>query len=151
MMTDMTMTRQTPWHVWVVGVLSLLWVAYPSYDFISTITRGEAYWRESGMTQAMIDYYNAMPAWMYGPWVMGVWGAVAGSILLLLRNRFAVHAFAVSLVGAVITMLYGQVISRAPPPPPEMAMMNWIPYAVVAIAVFLLWYAWTMKKKDVLS
>ena len=149
-MTD-TMKAATPWHLWAVGGISLLWNAFGGYDFVMSMTQGETYWRASGMTDAMIAYYNAMPAWMYAPWVLGVWGAVAGSILLLMRSRFAVHAFALSLIGALVSLLYGLVIDKAPPPPPEMAAMAYMPYVIVVIAAFLAWYAWTMNKKGVLS
>src|SRR5690606_34167572 len=116
-MTDTTAPAaagRTPVHLWIVGVVSLLWNGFGGYDFVMSLTRGEAYWRESGMTQAMIDYYNAMPVWMYVPWILGVWGAVLGSVLLLLRMRLAVHAFALSLLGAVLSLIYGLVnIGRA--------------------------------------
>lgn len=149
-MTD-TMKAATPWHIWAVGGISLLWNAFGGYDFVMSMTQGEAYWRASGMTDAMITYYNAMPTWMYAPWILGVWGAVAGSILLLMRSRFAVHAFGLSLIGAVVSLLYGAVISKAPAPPPEMAAMAYMPYVIAVIAAFLAWYAWTMGKKGVLS
>jgi hypothetical protein len=149
-MTDTSMTTRTPWHLWLVGVLSLLWNGFGAYDFIMSTTQGETYWRASGMNQAMIDYYNAMPAWMYAPWIVGVWGAVLGSILLLMRNRLAVPVFALSLLGAIVSLLYGAVIDKAPPPPPEMAMMTWMPYVIVVVAAFLAWYAWSMGKKGVL-
>lgn len=140
---------RTPWHLWVVGVISLLWNAFGAFDFIMTTTRGEAYMRASGFDQAMIDYYMAMPSWMYGPWVLGVWGAVAGSILLLMRHRLAVWAFALSLLGAVGSLMYGQVVSP-PPLPPELAIMSYMPWVIVAIAAFLAWYAWSMARKGVL-
>jgi hypothetical protein len=150
-MTDTTsMTVRTPWHLWVVGVVSLLWNAFGGYDFVMSLTQRETYWRASGMTDAMIAYYNAMPTWMYVPWVLGVWGAVAGSILLLMRSRWAVHAFVLSLLGAVVSLLYGAVIDKAPPPPPEMAAMTYMPYVIVIVAAFLAWYAWTMSKRGVL-
>ena len=140
---------KTPWHLWVVGVLSLLWNGFGAYDFIMSTTKGEAYMRASGMTQPMIDYYDAMPAWMYGPWTLGVWGAVIGSILLLLRNRFAVLAFALSLVGALVSLIYGKV-NPMPPLPPAMAAMGYMPWIIVLIAALLLWYAWAMAKRGVL-
>lgn len=146
-----SMKAGTPWHLWAVGGGSLLWNGFGGYDFVMSMTQGEAYWRASGMNDAMIAYYNAMPAWMYVPWVLGVWGAVAGSILLLLRSRFAVHALALSLFGAVVSLLYGLVIDKAPPPPPEMAAMTYMPWVIVVIAAVLAWYAWTMRKKGVLS
>ncbi|MDP3801658.1 hypothetical protein [Brevundimonas sp.] len=148
-MTD-TMKAATPWHLWVVGVVSLLWNAFGGYDFVMSVTQGETYWRASGMTQPMIDYYNAMPAWMYVPWVLGVWGAVAGSILLLLRSRFAVHAFALSVLGAIGNLAYG-LMNPMPELPPAMAAMVYMPWVIVVVAAFLAWYAWTMGKKGVLS
>jgi hypothetical protein len=141
---------KTPWHLWVAGGLSLLWNAFGGYDFIMTNTQGAAYMRASGFDQAMIDYFLAMPNWMYVPWVLGVWGAVAGSILLLMRSRWAVHAFALSLVGAVVSLIYGKFISPPPPPPPAMAAMAYMPWVIVVIAALLAWYAWTMGKRGVL-
>ena len=146
----MTTGLKTPWHLWVVGVLSLLWNAFGGFDFVSTTTRGEAYWRASGMTQPMIDYYHAMPGWMYLPWALGVWGAVAGSILLLVRRGWAVPAFGLSLIGAVVSLIYGKLINPPPPPPPAMAAMTYMPWVIVVIAALLLWYAWAMAKKGVL-
>lgn len=143
------MTVRTPWHLWLVGVVSLLWNAFGAFDFVSTITRGEAYLREMNFDQAMIDYFEAMPAWMYWPWTLGVWGAVIGSVLLLLRNRFAVWAFGLSLIGALVSLLYGQVIDP-PPLTPEMAMMQWMPFVIALIAALLFGYAWFMRKRGVL-
>lgn len=150
-MTDTTvpMTTKTPWHLWAVGVISLLWNAFGGYDFIMSITQGETYWRASGMTDDMIAYYNAMPTWMYVPWVLGVWGAVAGSVLLLMRSRYAVHAFALSLIGAIVSLVYG-LMNPMPELPPAMAAMTYMPYVIALVAAFLAWYAWTMSKKGVL-
>ncbi len=148
-MTD-TMKATTPWHLWAVGVISLLWNAFGGYDFVMSVTQGETYWRASGMTDAMVAYYNAMPTWMYVPWVLGVWGAVAGSILLLMRNKLAVPAFALSLIGAVVSLAYG-LANPMPPLPEAMAMMSYMPWVIVLIAAVLAAYAWNASKKGVLS
>lgn len=140
---------KTPWHLWLVGVLSLLWNGFGGYDFIMTNTQGEAYMRASGMTQPMIDYFLAMPAWMYVPWTLGVWGAIAGSVLLLLRMKWAVQAFALSLFGAVVSLVFG-LMNPMPGLPPEMAAMKFMPWIIAVIAAFLLWYAWTQRKRGVL-
>jgi hypothetical protein len=141
---------KTPWHLWLVGVVSLLWNGFGAFDFIQTTTRGEAYMRASGFGDEMIAYYNAMPAWMYAPWTFGVWGAVIGSILLLLRLRWAVHAFALSFLGAVVSLIYAKMINPPPPLPPELAAMAWMPFVIALIAALLVWYAWAMAKKGVL-
>ena len=146
-MTDMTV--KTPWHLWVVGAVSLLWNGFGAYDFIMTTTQGEKYFRASGMTQPMIDYFNAMPTWMYGPWVLGVWGAVIGSVLLLMRNKLAFPAFALSLLGAVGSLIFG-LMNPMPELPEAMAVMKYMPWVIVVIAAILAWYAMSMKNKGVL-
>ena len=149
-MTDETsMTKSTPWHLWVVGVVSLLWNAFGGYDFIMSATQGETYWRASGMSQAMIDYYGAMPAWMYVPWVLGVWGAVAGSILLLMRSRWAVPVFALSLLGAVMGLGY-QIVAAPPLAGAEGLGGNVMPFVIIFVALALFLYARAMQRRGVL-
>ena len=41
-------------------------------------------------------------------------------------------------------------IDPPPPPPAGMEMMGYMPFVIMAVAAFLLWYAWTMAKKGVL-
>ena len=143
-------TVKTPWHLWLVGVLSLSWNGFGAFDFIQTTTRGEAYMRAAGFDDAMVAYYEAMPGWMYLPWTLGVWGAVIGSVLLLLRRRWAVPAFGLSLLGALISLIYGKLIDPPPPAPPELADMSWMPIIILLIAVLLFGYAFNMRKRGVL-
>lgn len=146
-MTDIARRAATPWHLWVVGGLSLLWNGFGGFDYIQTNTRGEAYMRESGFGDAAVAYFNAMPTWMYVPWTMGVWGAVIGSLLLLARSRWAVHAFAISLIGAFVSVIYTYFIGNGPAAIGPMVHMQLV---ILIIALFLLWYAWAMAKKAVL-
>ena len=60
-MTDMTV--KTPWHLWAVGVISLLWNGYGGYDFIMTTTQGETYMRAAGMTHAIIGREELAQCW----------------------------------------------------------------------------------------
>ncbi|WP_269219389.1 hypothetical protein [Brevundimonas vesicularis] len=143
-------TVKTPWHLWLVGVLSLLWNGFGAFDFIQTTTRGEAYMRAAGFDDAMVAYYEAMPGWMYVPWTLGVWGAVIGSVMLLLRLRWAVQAFGLSLLGALVSLIYGKLIDPPPPAPPEVAAMSWMPIVILLIAVLLFSYAFNMRKRGVL-
>ena len=102
---------KTPWHLWVVGVVSLLWFAGGANDYVQTKTGNMDYLgmaaENSGVPlQVMVDYFGAYPMWATIAWAMGVWGAVAGAILLLLRSRFAFHGMVVSLVGLVLSTIY---------------------------------------------
>jgi hypothetical protein len=95
---------RTPWHLWAVGALTLIWNAYGGYDYIMTQTENPDYLRM--FTEEQRAFFTSFPAWYSAVWAFGVWGAVAGSILLLLRSKFAVYAFGVSLACIAISMVY---------------------------------------------
>ena len=90
-----------PWHFWVIAVISALWNGFGGYDYTMSHLQGDAYYRQMQMTEAQIAVMDAYPVWMHAVWAIGVWGSVAGSILLLLRMRWAFHAYVLSTLGAV--------------------------------------------------
>ncbi|MDT8279997.1 MAG: hypothetical protein RQ806_05555 [Erythrobacter sp.] len=102
---------KTPWHLWVLGIVSLIWFAGGANDYVMTKTANAAYLGMAadsmGVTTAeILLYYNGFPLWATVCWALGVWGAVAGSLLLLLRIRFAFHAFVLSLAGLAGSTIY---------------------------------------------
>jgi len=107
-MASTTQTR-APAHLWVVGVLSLLWNAIGAFDYTATKLRLDFYMNQ--FTPEQLDYFYNFPAWATVGWALGVWAALGGSIGLLLRKAWAVTAFAVSLVGLAISSLYNVVLS----------------------------------------
>jgi len=137
-----------PWHLWAVGILGVLWNAYGCYDYTMTQLGGEEYLRSYGMTEHQIAYFNSMPTWMSGVWAIGVWGAMAGSVLLVLRSKFAVHAFAASLAAFVLSLIYqygmtdGLAINGS-----QALIMSGV---ILAGCLFFLWYAWRASKGGVL-
>ncbi|NEX93254.1 hypothetical protein [Caulobacter sp. 17J65-9] len=148
MTMSMSAEAKTPWHLWVVGVLALLWNGYGGYDFVMTFMKGEAYFRAHGMSDAQIAYFQSMPNWLIGPWALGVWSSVAGSILLLLRMRWAFHAFVVSLLGLTTTLVYTYLLSDGGK---IGGVDGTIMYAVIAAVIVLLaWYSHAMAKRGVL-
>ena len=103
-----TATR-TPIHLWIVGVLALLWNAFGCYDYLMTRTKGAAYidsMMPGHIGNAMMTYINAFPIWASIGWGLGVWGGMAGAILLVMRHRWAVPALLISFVGAVVGLGY---------------------------------------------
>ncbi|MCU0977274.1 MAG: hypothetical protein MUC71_13350 [Steroidobacteraceae bacterium] len=79
---------RAPRHLWIVGGLSLLWNAFGATDYVLTNIGNEAYL--SQFTPEQLAYFTTFPALATAAWAFGVWGALAGSILLLLRSRMAV-------------------------------------------------------------
>jgi hypothetical protein len=140
-------TAKPPWHLWIVGLVGVLWNAYGAYDYVMSKTQGEAYFQSLGMTEGQIAHYNAMPAWMTAVWAVGVWGAMLGTVLLLLRSRFAFEVFAASLIGFVISLVYAYLIAPMPDAP---AMMPVIQGVILAGCLFFVWYAVVQRRAGVL-
>ena len=137
-----------PWHFWVVAGLGLIWNAFGAYDYLMSMTAGDAYLRQAGMTGPQIAFYHAMPAWAFGVWAVGVWSAVLGSILLVVRSRWAVQAFLLSLAGIALSLIYSHLLSSGSQ---VMGMRGEVMNAVIAAGgLFLAWYAWRMAKSGVL-
>jgi len=134
-----------PWHFWVVAILAALWNSIGGYDYTMSHLQGEAYGRSAGMSEAQLAFMAAYPVWMHAVWAVGVWGSVAGSILLLLRMRWAFHAFALSTLGAVGSALY---IAATPGGAKTMGLV--FPCIIIVICLVLVWYARMMTKRDVL-
>ncbi|WP_114520500.1 hypothetical protein [Altererythrobacter sp. ZODW24] len=106
-----TISVKTPWHLWVVGVVTFLFNAVGALDYTMSQLRNRSYLSAAEGTynitvDEMIAYIDAFPAWANATWALGVWGAFFGSLLLLFRSRYAVWSFAVSIVGLVLTTIY---------------------------------------------
>lgn len=141
-------TTRTPWHLWLVGIIGLAWNSFGVFDYSMTQIRGEQHLRAFGMTDAQIAYMDAMPAWMTGVWAIGVWGAMLGTILLLLRRRLAAPVFAMSLAGFVMSLIYNYLLSDGAKIMPESGnIMNLV---ILAGCLFFLLYARAMAKSGVL-
>ena len=127
----------TPKHLWVVGILSLLWNAFGGYDYVMSQIGDAAYLDSIGFGPEEIAWMEAFPVWAEAAWAIGVWLSVLGSILLLLRSRHAVSAFALSLAGALISFAYQFTVDK-----PE-SLQSGLPVIMpVAILVLILaqWY-----------
>ena len=141
------MADNRPLHLWVIGVLATAWNAFGAFDYLMTQTRNAAYL--AGFTDPQRAYFDSFPLWMEACWALGVWGGLAGALLLLLRNRHAATAFAVSLAGLAISTVWQYVLNA---PPAEMMTGGMLTMNVViwAVAIALLLYARTMRKRGVL-
>ena len=141
----------TPVHLWIVGILALLWNGFGCYDYFMTRTRGTAY--VEGMMpgidgDAVMAYINSFPIWASAGWALGVWGGLLGAILLLMRHRHAVTAFAVSMIGAIVGLGY-QLVSTTPPEM-EQGASAVMPYIIIAATIGLFVYARAMRTRGIL-
>lgn len=145
------MTEGTPiitprggWHLWLVGILSLLWNGFGSFDFTMTATRNAAYLEP--YPQEMVTYWFAMPWWIWAIWAIGVFGGLLGAIALLMRNAWAVKLFAASMLAAAVSMAVGMTATDAP----KMEGSEIMSLIIVGIALLQLVYAYWQSKRGVL-
>lgn len=126
-----------PKHLWVVGILSLLWNGYGAYDYTMSHIGGLEFFEAAGLDEAAFAWFEAMPAWATAAWAIGVWVSLLGSVLLLLRSRHAATAFLVSIVGALCSFAYQFASDR--PASMDGAMATVMPI-VILILIAAQWY-----------
>ena len=92
---------KVPWHLWVVGVLSLVWNAGGAWTIMSA---------QSGAPMDMdaveIAYYAAQPPWLVAVADIALIAAIAAAVALLLRSRWSVQLYALSIVAIVVATVY---------------------------------------------
>ena len=137
-----------PLSFWVVGVLSLIWNAFGGLDYTMTRLRNVEYLKSAGDPQVILGWIDGFPLWAQAAWGLGVWGSVAGSLLLLARSRHAVTAFAVSLLGALGS--FGYQFTHAIPAELDSSAGKAMSVLIILIVAFLLRFAHVEKRKGTL-
>ncbi|MDJ0976909.1 MAG: hypothetical protein QNI87_00060 [Erythrobacter sp.] len=144
---------KTPWHLWALGVISLIWFAGGANDYVQTKLVNMDYLGMAAETagvpvEVILDYFGSYPLWANICWALGVWGAVAGSLLLLLRSRYAFHALALSVVGLLGSTVYAFISDI----PPELASTFQLVFtALIWLSVLAMaYYALAMTRAGVL-
>lgn len=139
---------RTPWHLWVVGLATLLWNAMGAFDYVMTQTENAEYLTQ--FTPEQLSYFQSFPVWVQGSWAVAVWFGVAGSVLLLFRSGWAAPVLGLSFLALVVTAFHNFVLA-------DMKIQEIIgPEAVyfsafIFVIALLLWlYALKMRADGVL-
>jgi hypothetical protein len=135
--------RKTPWHVWVVGALTLLWNGSGAY----TIMMAQA-GRLAGLSADEAAYYAAQPVWFVVTTDIALLSAVAAGVALLLRSSLAAWLFALSFAAILVTNSYELAAGTARVLVSRGALI--VTAIIVVLAFLQLVYAWSMKKRAVL-
>lgn len=145
---------KVPVHLWIVGLLGTVWNAFGCYDYMMTRLRNLEYFQAMAPDsdpEAMLAWVDGFPVYAQFGWGLGVWMGLAGSILLLMRHRWAVPALGLSLLGALLGLGY-QILAAPPPPPPmDAGAMAFMPWIIILIAAALFYYAYRQKKAGLLN
>ena len=70
-------------------------------------------------------------------------------MLLLVRSRYAVHAFVASLIGMALSF-GGQYLGPPMPAAMTQGMAKYAPLIIILLGLAQLWYAWRQREGGVL-
>lgn len=139
---------KAPWHLWLIGVIALIWNAMGAFDYYMSQSKNEAYMKM--FTPEQLEFFYSFPSWSVALWAIAVWGGVLGCILLLLRKKSAVCVFLVSLICMVINTIYLYGFTNG------MEVMGGLfefafSAAIILVAVFLYFYSRNMQVRNILT
>jgi len=141
---------KAPVHLWIVGLLSLIWNGWGCTDYLMTRTRNMDWLSQGGADpQVMLAWMDSFPIYAQFGWGLGVWMGLIGSVLLLMRHRWAVPAYALSLLGALLGLGY-QILRSPAPAPMNEGFFAVLPYIIIIVAAAFLYYAHRQKQAGVL-
>jgi hypothetical protein len=98
------MSSQRPVHRWI-AFAALAWNLLGLLAFVMQLSMSPE--QVAALPAADRAVHDATPAWLIAAFALAVGGGVIGSIGLLLRRRWAVPAFTVSLVALVLQIAGG--------------------------------------------
>lgn len=135
--------RRTPWHLWAVAILSLLWNASGAY----TIMMAQA-GRLPDLSADEAAYYAAQPLWFVIVTDIALVSPLLAAVALLLRRGVAVWLFAISLAAILVTNAYDLSTGASRALANTGALV--VTALIVVLAALQLLYAWAMRKRGVL-
>lgn len=139
-MDELESTAKAPLSFWVVAGLGVLWNGFACIAYWLSVTHNPR--AMAGTPPEMVQALDLTPTWALAAWGLAVGAALAGSLLLVLRSRWAVPAFAASLGGLLVLTIY-QIAASMP-----MSLFQVV--TIWLVALFLLRFSSSEAGKGVL-
>lgn len=139
---------RAPWHIWIVGLASLIWNGLGAADYTMTQYQFEPYMNQ--FTDEQRVYFESFPTWVQATWALAVWLSVAGSLLLLFRSRFAGAAFGLAVVFMAVTFTHNFALAEVRMNDIAGPAALWFSIVILLVGIVLWLYARQMRKNGVL-
>ena len=144
----MTTENKAPWHIWAVGIAMLLWNIIGCMNFSMTHLYPDIWL--VGFTDEQRAYFMSFPQWANIAWACGVFGGFLGAAMILLRKRFALPLYLLSLAGLLISNIFHLIYAESVDligGAPGIAFTGFL----ALIALFQIWYSRKMIAAGVLQ
>ncbi len=140
-------TVKPPTWFWIVSVLALLWNLIGVAQYLAQAYMGIE--ELESMTQEQRLAFESQPAWVTGAFAIAVWGGALGCIFLLLKKKWAVPIFVISLIGIVAQVSYNLFMSNNIELYGTQAIL--FPIIILAIGIALVFFSRKAAAKQWLS
>lgn len=128
----------------IAALASLAWNVFGCLDFILIQIRDPGY--IGSLPPETMPWVDAFPYWATAAWGLGAGASLAGSLLLLMRRRYAALAFLASFVLAAVAMGYWH-LSGDMPASLDTAWRRLFDLFLLAVIALQAWYAWRRTQR----
>lgn len=142
-----TTVSMLPKRFWIIAVLALLWNLLGLAMFVMQVTMSPETLAAMPATQR--EVVEATPSWLDAVFGVAVASGVLGAVGLLLRRRWAVPMFALSLAAVLVQVLAGYLVTPAWAASGAAGLV--LPALLIAIAIALVGYARTAVRRGWLA
>lgn len=139
--------QKPPVWLYIVGVILLLWGLAGCWAFYLHVTVGPAI--DPSATDWDRAYFAALPGWFNIDYAVAVGAGLLGSIALLLRSKWAVTLYWLSLIAVVIQ--FGWIFLATDMIAVKGMWVTCFPAFIFAMAVFEVWVSSRAKRRGWLS
>lgn len=93
---------KTPWHFWLIGVLSIFLYLNGAYDYVMMLGHNAVYYQSKHYGEAVIKYFTNYPAIFLIFYTANILFGIIAPFLLLFRTKKAVPTALVSAVAMLV-------------------------------------------------
>lgn len=143
----MSTPMKRPFTYWLIAVLALVWNLIGAVMLYLQVNMPAAALAQ--MTEVQRQVYEATPAWLNAAFAVAVFGGLFGAVGLLLKKRWAVPLFLLSLLGLIVQFIGAYVATPAWAAYGPRGLV--MPAVLFLISLFLWWYAGKARERGWLS
>ena len=142
----MTQSNKPGIAFWIIGILALIWNGIGVLNYLGRVYMTDE--QIQALDEANRAYLESVPAWVTAAFATSVFAAFIGCIGLLMRKKWSVPLFVLSLLAVLAQSVHTFFIQDAIAM--EGATLG-LSIAVIVISIFLVWYSKNAKNKGILS
>ncbi|GAA0720912.1 hypothetical protein GCM10009430_21590 [Aquimarina litoralis] len=137
---------KTPIWFWIISVIALLWNLMGVMAYLA-----QAYMTDEilkAMPEADQNFHNNIPAWVTAVFAIAVFSGTLGCIALLIKKKWAIILFIISLVTVLAQQFYNFFIQDF------VALTGqriYMPICIVVFGAFLIWFSKYSNNKGWIS